>query len=183
MSVRVVLCVALWAMGAPAWSRADDSTVALERSVKAAFLYKFGVYVEWQPMSFATPDAPFTIGIVGDNALARELAEVVAGRTIGSRKIAVVAVNVTDPVEGIQMLFVGRSAHPYMPQIMRSIQMRPVLVITETEGALGDGSMINFILRNARVRFEISLQQAARHGLVLSSRLLGVAQSVVTGTP
>jgi len=57
-----------------------------------------------------------------------------------------------------------------------------VLIVTESRGALAEGSMINFLVSNARVRFEISLPATTRHGLVLSSRLLAVAQSVITRT-
>lgn len=178
----IMLAIAI-AIVSPASVRADARSAALERGVKAAFLYKFGDYVEWQPSAFPTADAPFTIGVVGDDALARELASVVTDRTIGSRRVLVTVLAERDSVEGVQMLFVARSASPQMAQIMRDIQQRPVLVVTEWQGALAEGSMINFVLRNARVRFEIALHQAERHGLVLSSRLLGVAHAVVTGTP
>jgi len=43
--------------------------------------------------------------------------------------------------------------------------------------------MINFMLVEQRVKFEIHLEEAERHGLKLSSRLLAVAQSVRRGSP
>ena len=182
MRKLIMLSIAFAILGA-ASVRADGRSALLERRVKAAFLYKFGGYVEWQPWAFPTPDAPFTIGVVGDDALARELAIVVADRMIGTRRVLVTALAERDSVQVLQMLFVARSASPQLSQLMRDIRQRPVLVVTEWEGALNEGSMINFVLRNARVRFEISLSQAERHGLALSSRLLGVARSVVTGPP
>ena len=42
--------------------------------------------------------------------------------------------------------------------------------------------MINFVVAERRVRFEIALDAAEKSGLKLSSRLLAVAQQV-TGTP
>lgn len=182
MRTLTMLSIAFAMLGA-ASALADGRSAVLERGIKAAFLYKFGGYVEWQSSAFPTPDAPFTIGVAGDDALARELASVVEDRMIGTRRVFVTVLAERDSVQGIQMLYVARSASPQMAQFMRDIQQRPVLVVTEWEGALNDGSMINFVLRNARVRFEISLHQAARHKLVLSSRLLGVAHSVVTGNP
>ncbi len=178
----IVMSVAFAMLGVVS-ALADGRSASLERGVKAAFLYKFGGYVEWQSSAFPTADAPFTIGVVGDDALARELASVVADRMIGTRRVLVTALAERDSVEGLQMLFVARPASSQMAQLMRDIQLRQVLVVTEWEGALTEGSMINFVLRNARVRFEISLGQAERHGLALSSRLLGVAHSVVTGSP
>ena len=58
-----------------------------------------------------------------------------------------------------------------------------MLVVTESEGALADGSMVNFVLVDGRVRFEVGLDAARRGGLTLSSRLLAVAQQVHSGVP
>ena len=48
-------------------------------------------------------------------------------------------------------------------------------------GALNQGSMINFVIVDRRVRFEVALDSVERSGLKLSSRLLAVAQQVRTG--
>jgi hypothetical protein len=56
-----------------------------------------------------------------------------------------------------------------------------VLTVTDSEGALAQGSMINFVLDDRRVRFDIALDTAERSGLKLSSRLLAVARDVRTG--
>jgi len=53
-----------------------------------------------------------------------------------------------------------------------------MLVVTDSPGALKRGSMINFVLSDGHLRFEISLAAADRAGLSLSSRLLAVAQAV-----
>jgi len=55
--------------------------------------------------------------------------------------------------------------------------------VTEVDGALSQGSVINFTLVDRRVRFEISLEAAEKHNLKLSSRLLAVAQQVFTSMP
>ena len=56
-----------------------------------------------------------------------------------------------------------------------------ILVVTETPHSLADGSIINFVVTQQRVRFEIALDTADKSNLKLSSRLLSVAQSVRTG--
>ena len=71
MRKLIMLSIAFAMLGA-ASALAQGRSGALEREVKAAFLFKFGGYVEWQSSAFPTPDAPFTIGVVGDDALARD---------------------------------------------------------------------------------------------------------------
>jgi len=52
------------------------------------------------------------------------------------------------------------------------------LVVTEWEHALKQGSVINFVIVDGQVRFEISLETAQRRNIRMSSRLLSVAHSV-----
>jgi hypothetical protein len=53
-----------------------------------------------------------------------------------------------------------------------------VLIVSESPGALRQGSIVNFVVVDGRVRFDVSLEAAERRGLRLSSRLLAVAKSV-----
>jgi hypothetical protein len=57
------------------------------------------------------------------------------------------------------------------------------LIVTESEGALRQGSVINFIVVDEHVRFEISLESARGRNIRLSSRLLSVAYHVQPGPP
>src|SRR2546428_8370638 len=67
----------------PRLAQADAQ--ADEYRVKAAFLYKFGSYIEWPSRSFARTDSPVAIGVIGANALAHELAQNVARRRRNGR--------------------------------------------------------------------------------------------------
>jgi hypothetical protein len=75
------------------------------------------------------------------------------------------------------MVFVGRES-ARLVSIARSLAGTPVLIVSEAPGALEQGSMINLVVSDGRVRFEVAPQTAERNGLRISSRLLAVAQSV-----
>ena len=53
---------------------ADGEPTALERRVKAAFIFKFTGYIEWPEGAFPRADTPVTIAVAGDDELAAELA-------------------------------------------------------------------------------------------------------------
>ena len=57
------------------------------------------------------------------------------------------------------------------------------LVVTESEGALEQGSAINFVVLEDRVGFEVSLEAAERTGHRISARLLAVARRVLGRAP
>ena len=48
----------------------------------------------------------------------------------------------------------------------------------DTKGFVEQGGMINFVLENDRVRFEVNHKAAEQAGLKISSKLLNVAKSV-----
>jgi hypothetical protein len=53
-----------------------------------------------------------------------------------------------------------------------------VLTIGESDQFLRDGGIVNFVIENGRVRFEVNQRVARDHGLSLSSKLLQLARSV-----
>jgi hypothetical protein len=161
----------------PVSARADEAQHEAERNIKAAFLYKFAGYVEW-PDAAASGGGPLTIGVVGADALARELARITAGRTISDRPILVRQVADGESLAGLQILFVGAEPGVSFDDSVARARGQPILVVTDAPGALASGSVINFTFERDRVRFEVSLPAAERSRLKLSSRLLAVAQRV-----
>jgi YfiR/HmsC-like len=170
-AVLIVLCW-LPLHGAQAQSPPSDS------AVKAAFLYKFGSFVDWPAQAFRGADDPLVIGVLGDDAVAADLEQLVSGRLIGNRSVRVRTFREQEPVAGgVHVLLVG----PVRPGKLRELVAAvagPVLVVTQQEGALAAGSVINFVTDGARVRFSVSLAAAEARGLRLSARLLTVAQAV-----
>ena len=179
----LLLCVGALALAALPFARAQDDPATLERKVKAAFLYKFAGYIEWPDGTFAAPDAPIAIGVAGDDALAAELSQVVTGRNVEGRLLAVRRLQESEPVAGLQILFVSHAERARLGALARAHPMQPLLIVSESDGALNHGSAINFLLTGGRVRFEIALDNAEKRNLKLSSRLLSVAHSVRTGAP
>ena len=173
---RVLLATAVLAVAS---RPARAAETALERQVKAAFLYKFAGYVEWPSHAFSSAASPMTIGVVGDESLVRDLRQIVSGRTSGGRPIVVSSVDDADDVYEFRVLFVSNGASERIGKISEAAEGAATLLVTESRDAIGRGSMINFIVHEGRVRFEVDLNAVTRGGLSLSSRLLSVAQTVV----
>lgn len=173
-----------WFLGSPVWlARAAEDAGLSEHRIKAAYLYQFARYVEWPEGSFAEPDAPLTIAVVGADEIAAELSQMVAGRTVDGRTISVKRLKAGDALADIHVLFIARGASAPLLQVAQSARSRSILTVTESVEAFARGSIINFTATDRRVRFEISLAAAEKSGLKLSSRLLAVAQQVHTGAP
>ena len=153
---------------------------ALERRVKAAFLYKFLGYAEFPAHAFADPSGPLTIAVVGSDDMAAELARIATGRSIAGRPIAVRQVAVQEPPPPVHLLFVAGSDSERAGRVLRAAP-GAFLTVTECDGGLRHGSVINFRIVDERVRFDVSLDAAEKKNVKLSSRLLTVANRVQKG--
>lgn len=179
-----LFCLSICLVAMPAASAQQTSP---ETRIKAAFLYKFCLYVEWPEQAFARPTDPIVIGVVDDVAIARELERVIVGRDVRQRPLQVrffrsEADPVADPA-GVHLLFVGPSARATRTQWRERLEGSPVLLVTEGPSGLDSGSSVNFVVEGDRVRFDISLIAADAHQLRIRSQLLSVARQVRSAQP
>lgn len=151
---------------------------APEQNIKAAYLYNFGAYVDW-PAEVLPPDAPLTIAILENEPVAAALEQITRDRRVKGRSVRVRRLAPGESLDGVQMLFVGADGSAELSTLTAAARSRSVLVITESGEGLRQGSVINFVLVDDRVRFEISLDAADASRLAISSRLLAVAEHVL----
>ena len=153
-----------------------------EDAVKAAFLYRFAGYVDW-PQDIATqaPRASFTIAVLGDDGVVRELQKLLPTHAIKNHPADVRRIRRIQDLGDAQMLYISPRHRGDLHTLLAALAMRPVLVVTDEEDGLEEGSTVNFLLLDRRVRFEVSLAAAERSGLKISSELLSVAAHVEGG--
>lgn len=170
----------LWSFEASAQTalRAAD----LERQVKAAYLHKFTGFVEWPSGAFAYPDSPIVIGVIGEDRLADELANLAAGRTVNGRTLSVRKLPYGDPPADIHVLFLGRLERNKLIEIFAALKGRPVLTVTDSGDAYALGSMVNFVVTKERLRFEVALPPVEASHLKISALMLAAAYKVVKET-
>jgi hypothetical protein len=161
--------------GAPLPAGAQPAAVSEER-VKAAYLYRLLNYVEFPAHAGA---APYVIGVMEDEVVAGELAQLVAGKQVNGREVGVRKLGAGVPLGGLDVLFISRSERARQPYLLKQVRLAPLLTVTETAEGLEQGSIINFRIVEGHVRFEISLPAADQAGIKLSSRLLALAVKVV----
>ena len=158
-------------------SATDPEDIATE--VKAAYLYKFGNYVDWPALSFDNAGSPIRIGVAGERQLADVLARMVAGRTVGGREMQVQFLQPGDPVEGLHILFIGSTSAEQRERILSDAAGKPILTVTDSQEAFSMGSMINFVVVDGKLRFDIAHRPKETDGVRISARLLATARKVV----
>lgn len=179
LSAGLLLAALTGFHGAEAQTGADENVT--ERQVKAAYLSKFGSYVQWPAGAFQGQDEPLSIGVVGADMLADDLAQIVSGQTVNGRRVAVHKLRQSDSVAGVHVLFIGGADGKRLASMLAETRGKPMLTVTEADDALALGSTINFVVVNGKVRFEVATRAADLGRLNISARLLAVAYKVVAG--
>ena len=147
-----------------------------EDSLKAAFVYRFTDYVDWPAP--ALQRAEFTIAVLDDPQVAQDLERICRGHPIKGHPTRVKLVHRPKEASDAQIVFLGTGDPDAHRRFIASLSGRPVLIVTDEDQGLDEGSTINFLLVDHRLRFEISLTMATRSGLKISSQLLSVAARV-----
>jgi hypothetical protein len=167
----------------PSFVRAQEpesTDVPKEHTVKAVFLYSFGRYVEWPKTAFATPKAPFVIGILGEDWFGGALDEIAKRRTIQGRKIVIKRFATPEAYKGpCHILFVSRSlTADQQKAVIAKTAGKPVFVVGETPGFAEHGGTANFFADADRIAIEINTDAVRRAQLRVDARLLSLAKRV-----
>lgn len=170
-----------WLSSWPTQAQVISDAQSNERSVMAAYIYRFITYVEWPASAFPNAEAPIVIGVINANDIAAELEQVVQGRTALNRRLQVRRLAPGDAWTGVNVLFIGGEGALKFLQAAKTLPERSVLTITGVDRGIEHGSVINFVQVDGRVRFEVNVAVAEKSGLRLSSRLLTVATRVKAG--
>lgn len=147
-----------------------------EDAVKAAFLYRFTDYVEWPAP--ALQSAQFTIAVLDDPGVAADLAHILAGHQVKGRTARVKLIRHMKEAADAQIVFVGSGDADAHRRLIAGLSGKPILIVTDESRGLEEGSTVNFLLVDHKLRFEVSLSAAAHSGLKISSELLSVAARV-----
>jgi hypothetical protein len=153
---------------------------ATEYQVKAAFLFNFAKFVEWPADAFAASDATLQICVLGPDPFGGDFEQVIEDKTVNGHRLEIIHPSGLPQARSCQILFVASSQKQQTKEILQGIKGASVLSVGDTPGFAKAGGVINFVLDDNRVRFEINPKAAERAHLKLSARLLTVAKQIVT---
>lgn len=152
-------------------------TEADEYEIKAAFLINFSQYVEWPPEAFRDSSEPLSICVLGRDPFGSTLDQMVTRKVVGGRPLVVRRLSDAKNAGSCRVLFAGSSERKSLAN--GALTAIGVLTVGEEGSPSSDGAVISFSLQSGKVRFTIDMAAAQRANLRLSSRLLGLASSVL----
>lgn len=169
----------------------DDGAIDLAKAikVKAAVLLNFLRFTDWPEASFAKPDAPLVVGIVGDDPFGTVLDKTFEGKTAGNRSIRIVRLAGTGQgkataaqLKECHLLFIAKSEKARVKEHLAAVAGSATLTVSDTDGFSAAGGMVELGLADGKVTFSINRKAAEASGLKLSAKLLQLGR-IVEGKP
>jgi hypothetical protein len=150
-----------------------------EYQVKAAYLYKLADYVDWPASTFDAPTSPLTICVVGADPFGPALDTATEGERAAGHSIIIKRCSAPEAAATCQVAYITAAKETASTQQLALFVGKPVLTVTDGGGSSAHG-IIDFVIRDDRVRFDIDTRLAAEGGLSISSKLLSLAGTVRT---
>jgi hypothetical protein len=155
-----------------------EAESSLEYPVKAALLVNFAKFTEWPASSDQARASAVRICVLGRDPFGVLLEKIAAGRAVGGRPIVIQRHSDVDAARACHVLFVATSKPERLAELLERLAADPVLTVGESDGFARRGGVIGLVVDGNVARFEVNLLTAQHKGLLLSSKLLGLARVV-----
>jgi len=160
-------------------AQGDDES---EYRVKLAFLYNFAQFVDWPADAFSDPAEPLTICVAGQDPFQGEIGRGLRGRAAGGHLVEIKKLKHDENPRACQMIFVRAGDRKLASKLLADLKGSNTLTVGEAKGFADLGGVINLVVEDNKLRFEINLRAARQSRLKISSKLLALAR-IVDATP
>src|SRR5215469_9211878 len=148
---------------------------AQEYQIKAAFLFNFAKFVEWPRDAFPQSNSPIVIGVLGQNVFGHYLEDTIRNKTVQNRTIVIKEFKSADEAAHCHILFVSGSMKDNLTNVIDNLHNASILTVSDTDQFIEAGGMVNFVIEDNKIRFQINDEAAKKAGLKISSKLLSLA--------
>jgi TonB family protein len=135
---------------------------ASEYQVKAAYLFNFAKLTEWRA---ASADSALVIAVLGgDDGFVDVLRSTLAGKSVNGRPVVIKRARSATELRSGQVIYFRGSLRDTR-LAMAEGDFAGALLVGEDPDFLAAGGMINLLLRNGRVSYEVNPEAMARAGV------------------
>jgi len=149
-----------------------------EHDAKAAFVFKLVNFVQWP----SNNSNELVIGFIGADATGDALQRLASGKSVNGRGIVVRRLKQDGDLKACQVIYLGASERKNAGAVLDRLHGTNVLTVGESDGFGQHGGIVNVLLNDGRIHFEVNPHAAERAHLQISSRLLSLATIVADGS-
>lgn len=148
-----------------------------EFQVRAAIIANLVRFVTW-PSARTNPHAPIVVGLLGYDQQSAALEKYLNAHSSDGKPFQIRKLGHSDPSDDCQVVYVSPAERWRFEEISDSLSANGVLTISDDQTFAIAGGIVGLPVVGDRIEIQINLIQAQRGGLVISSRLLGLAKVI-----
>lgn len=150
------------------------TSFAQKEKYESLFIYNFTKYIKW-PDNYN--QGKFVIGVLGNSSIYQSLNEMAESKkkTSSGSNLEVMKYNSIADIGECNILFVSENMISKIEEIDGGTSGKPILIVTDSPGMANKGSVINFIEKDGKIKFELNEAKAATRNLIVSGSLTTLA--------
>lgn len=139
---------------------------------QAMFIYNFLRHIKWPE---GNTQNTFTIGVYGNSQTYEQLQIFTKDRKIGTKLIVIKKVKTAEEASNCQLIFVPNTNSKKISELKNYMGNKACLIVSEKQGMNANGSTIEFVIQDNKLKFKINEERAKQQNLVFSKALIDMA--------
>ena len=141
---------------------------ANEYDIKATFLYKLKHFIIWPQLNFDT-SSQFVICILGQDPFHEKLDLVIKAQPATENLVKILRITEIEQAQECQILFISESKQLWLDSILKWLDRKPILSVSDMPDFASHGGMIEFYKEEERIRLAINPQNVNKATLKVST--------------
>ena len=146
--------------------------------VETAFVYKFIKFVNW-PEDQNKSVENINLCYLGSGKISSPLLEL-NGYQVKDKRIAIQTYKTMEKIKTCHIVFIDIPSKAVRNSYVNRLKSDSILTISHFDGFIDDGGMINFLIVDNKVNFEINYISIKNSNLKVSSKLLKLAKRIIS---
>lgn len=168
-----IVLLALFLMNGSCFGQSGEKA---NNKIKGMYVYQFAKNVDW-PKEFKSGD--FVIGVYGEQSLYDQLASAYSGKLIGSQSIKIKYFDASSEVNNCHILYIASKNSSKTSELAKKLNKNKTLIVANADDGLANGAVISFVVRDAKIAFEVSKKNAEKSDLIIGQTLTKLASNVM----
>lgn len=148
----------------------------LEYRVKSAFLFNFTKFIQWPAAKKIRSD--FSMCVAGNRQFYAKLIDTLGNMQNNNQAIKFNFIQDPSEAQQCQLVFLGFADRESLKEWISGMSGFAVLTVSDAQDFINVGGMIQFIIIDGKIRFDINQSAAHSLSIKVSSKLLGLARNV-----
>jgi len=138
--------------------------------IRATYLYNFAKLVSWGD---DMKSGDFTIAVLEAPKLTLQLSKKYSGKNVGDQALVITSPTTEELTNSdkIHIVYIPKAVYDSNPELIKNLENKNILIVTEFEGGTTKGSSINFFNQQSQIKYEFDEENATKQGLTIGVTL------------